>query len=319
MLEELMLSHNLLRTLPHTIGLLRRLRVLSVDENQLECLPEELCSCTALSILSVRGNRLQWLPSNMGHLAALRVINVVGNRLTHLPLSLLNLRQLAAIWVCDNQSQPLVPLQREMAPDSTLRLTCFMLPQVAALPAAASHSPSTPPPPSSARRIHFNQTTDSTSPSRLLRSPTPYAKQLRQMARSVRRDSFRQSPSDGVEIKMARVAPIPDRSAWMFGQHRNPTVLQVCETTQALEEMFLESQDLFLQISLPAGAAEDLELSAGEGGIFVEGATGAAEGMLRPRDKILDVDGVDFTKITLAQAKHVLDTSHPLSLMISRP
>lgn len=130
-LEELMVSHNDLFKLPTTIGLLRRLRFLTADENLLRILPNELCSCASLTILSVRGNKLTKIPVDIGRLTHLRVLNVVNNFLSNLPVTILNLSQLKALWISDNQSQPLMPLQNEFNKETqSYYLTCFLLPQM---------------------------------------------------------------------------------------------------------------------------------------------------------------------------------------------
>jgi Leucine-rich repeat (LRR) protein len=128
-LEELMLSHNDLIALPSPIGLLRRLKILTCDENLLHCLPDDITSCINLSVLSVRGNKLTKIPADIGHMANLKVLNIVNNFIHQLPVSILNLQKLGALWISDNQSEPLIPLQKEYQPDGNIGLTCFMLPQ----------------------------------------------------------------------------------------------------------------------------------------------------------------------------------------------
>lgn len=50
-------------------------------------------------------------------------------RLTHLPLSLTTLR-LKALWLSENQSQPLLTFQTDVDPDTGEKvLTCVLLPQ----------------------------------------------------------------------------------------------------------------------------------------------------------------------------------------------
>lgn len=207
-LEELMVSHNDLFRLPTSIGLLRKLRFLTADENLLRNLPGELCSCTALTILSVRGNKLTEIPPDIGHLVNLRVVNIVNNFITYLPVSVLNLQQLSALWISDNQSQPLMPLQKEYAgDDERVHLTCFMLPQVAntkvkpiidvedddddesprhlsAKQAAGRQEQMQAIVPK--RRICFASDPVAmidTTAGRLMRSPTPYPKELRVLAK----------------------------------------------------------------------------------------------------------------------------------------
>lgn len=56
-------------------------------------------------------------------------------------------------------------------------------------------------------------------------------------------------------------------------------------------------------------------------GIFINEVAqqSPAFGRIQSRDKVLDVDGVDFTKISLADAQTVLSNSGPIiNIMISR-
>lgn len=209
-LEEIMVSHNDLFKLPSTMGLLRQLRFLTADENLLRFLPNEICSCTNLTILSVRGNKLTKVPLDIGRLTHLRVINVVNNFLTQLPVTILNLRLLSALWISDNQSQPLMPLQKEFNENAqSYFLTCYLLPQVVPISDQASKGdddddlnnrlskkmqlhhdnvPSNANAIAGKRRICFASdpvqevmTIEQTG--RLMRSPTPYPKELRMMSK----------------------------------------------------------------------------------------------------------------------------------------
>ncbi|XP_030852809.1 uncharacterized protein LOC589701 isoform X2 [Strongylocentrotus purpuratus] len=129
-LEELILSANDLEELPPSIGLLRRLRHLNVDENMLQSVPAELGSCSGITLLSLRGNYLQVLPDEIGRIAKLTVVNLSNNRLQSLPYSFTKLKNLQALWLSENQSKPLIPLQSEFVDHIGTRvLTCFMFPQ----------------------------------------------------------------------------------------------------------------------------------------------------------------------------------------------
>ncbi|KAL3252398.1 hypothetical protein MRX96_017711 [Rhipicephalus microplus] len=162
-LEELIINSNEIDSLPSTIGLLRNLTILMADDNLLEDLPPEIGSCSKLRVLSLRDNRLFW-PSLGG---------------------------LHALWLSQNQTKPLVLLQSDMDRETGQRvLTCFLLPQEssAAHPdkpnAAVKENDGTP----SERRgtITFAFDTDVDRPGRLVRSPTPYPKELKARARHVR-------------------------------------------------------------------------------------------------------------------------------------
>ncbi|XP_065290037.1 uncharacterized protein Lap1 isoform X2 [Dermacentor albipictus] len=190
-LEELIINSNEIDSLPSTIGLLRNLSILMADDNLLEDLPPEIGSCSKLRVLSLRDNRLCNVPDELGHLSSLRVVNLSGNQLRHLPVSLAKLGGLHALWLSQNQTKPLVLLQSDIDRETGQRvLTCFLLPQEssAAHPdkpnAVVNESDAVP----SERRgtITFAFDTDVDRPGRLVRSPTPYPKELKARARHVR-------------------------------------------------------------------------------------------------------------------------------------
>ncbi|PAA61516.1 hypothetical protein BOX15_Mlig028317g1, partial [Macrostomum lignano] len=130
---DLNISSNLLACLPPTIGLLRQLQTLHADCNRLTELPSSIGSCSSLTILSLRANLLRFVPDEIGHLQELRVLNLSANRLDCLPISMLRLPDLQALWLSDNQTEPLPRLQPEdvLAGKAVLRvLTCYLLPQL---------------------------------------------------------------------------------------------------------------------------------------------------------------------------------------------
>ncbi|KAK7793995.1 hypothetical protein R5R35_003958 [Gryllus longicercus] len=191
-LEELILSQNDLESLPACIGLLRKLHVLNVDDNMLEELPPEIGSCTSLTILSAHSNKLQHVPAELGHLSNLRVINLSENQLQNLPVSILNLVHLTALWLSNNQSTPLTTLQQEID-KHTGQMVCtnFMLPQSTqecnpieghwVRQEVCANAPT-----KVKQHISFATDTDAEAPSRLMRAPTPYPKELRAMAKHAR-------------------------------------------------------------------------------------------------------------------------------------
>lgn len=124
---------NFLKALPPSIGLLRKLHTLMLDENMLSELPKEMGSCTQLSVLHVAKNRLLSIPSEIGHLSNLKVLSVAGNSLLNLPVSILNIPKLGAIWLSETQNKPILPLNKEIdAYTGQHVLTCFLLPQLLA-------------------------------------------------------------------------------------------------------------------------------------------------------------------------------------------
>uniref|UniRef100_A0A8D0E4J5 Leucine-rich repeat-containing protein 7 n=1 Tax=Salvator merianae TaxID=96440 RepID=A0A8D0E4J5_SALMN len=130
LLEEFDCSCNELESLPPTIGYLQNLRTLAVDENFLPELPREIGNCKNVTVMSLRSNKLEFLPDEIGQMQKLRVLNLSDNRLKNLPITFTKLKELAALWLSDNQSKALIPLQTEAHPETKQRvLTNYMFPQ----------------------------------------------------------------------------------------------------------------------------------------------------------------------------------------------
>lgn len=98
--------------MPASIGRLIKLNNLNVDRNALESIPSEIGNCIALGVLSLRDNKLKRLPSELGNCTKLHVLDVSGNQLQYLPYTLVNL-QLKAVWLSENQAQPLLTFQTD--------------------------------------------------------------------------------------------------------------------------------------------------------------------------------------------------------------
>ncbi|KAF7667985.1 hypothetical protein LDENG_00037590 [Lucifuga dentata] len=128
-LTELVLTENLLRSLPRSLGKLKKLTNLNVDRNRLGSVPKELGGCATLNVLSLRDNRLGKLPPELADATELHVLDVAGNRLQNLPFALTNLN-LKAMWLAENQSQPMLKFQTEDDEHTGEKvLTCYLLPQ----------------------------------------------------------------------------------------------------------------------------------------------------------------------------------------------
>nr|XP_033790933.1 protein scribble homolog isoform X4 [Geotrypetes seraphini] len=128
-LSELVLTENLLMALPKSLGKLTKLTNLNVDRNRLTLLPVEMGNCSNLNVLSLRDNRLTYLPAELADASELHVLDVAGNRLQYLPYTLTNLN-LKALWLAENQSQPMLKFQTEDDEKSGEKvLTCYLLPQ----------------------------------------------------------------------------------------------------------------------------------------------------------------------------------------------
>ncbi|MBN3283781.1 SCRIB protein, partial [Polyodon spathula] len=128
-LTELMLTENLLTILPRSVGKLKKLTNLNVDRNRLTALPLELGGCSSLNVLSLRDNQVTKLPAELANATELHVLDVAGNRLLNLPFALTNLN-LKAMWLAENQSQPMLKFQTEDDENTGEKvLTCYLLPQ----------------------------------------------------------------------------------------------------------------------------------------------------------------------------------------------
>ncbi|NXI35685.1 SCRIB protein, partial [Galbula dea] len=141
-LSELILTENMLTALPKSLGKLAKLTNLNVDRNRLTSLPAEIGGCANLNVLSLRDNRLALLPPELANTTELHVLDVAGNRLQNLPFALTNLN-LKALWLAENQSQPMLKFQTEDDEKTGEKvLTCYLLPQQ--------------PSPSLGKRLHQN-------------------------------------------------------------------------------------------------------------------------------------------------------------------
>ncbi|XP_040211010.1 protein scribble homolog isoform X16 [Rana temporaria] len=128
-LSEVILTENLLTYLPKSMGNLTKLTNLNVDRNRLTSLPSEIGGCSSLNMLCLRDNQLTSLPPELANATELHVLDVAGNRLLNLPFALTNLN-LKALWLAENQSQPMLKFQTEDDEKTGSKvLTCYLLPQ----------------------------------------------------------------------------------------------------------------------------------------------------------------------------------------------
>ncbi|KAM6230087.1 erbin isoform 4-T8 [Porphyrio hochstetteri] len=128
--EELDCSFNEIETLPSSVGQLFNIRTFAADHNFLTQLPAEIGNWKHVTVLFLHSNKLEFLPEEMGDMQKLKVINLSDNRLKNLPFTFTKLQQLTAMWLSDNQSKALIPLQKEVDPDTQKTvLTNYMFPQ----------------------------------------------------------------------------------------------------------------------------------------------------------------------------------------------
>ncbi|XP_052079753.1 erbin-like isoform X2 [Mytilus californianus] len=216
-LSELNVSANELEDLPASLGLLRNIRTLYADENYLTFVPSELGSCNGITVLSLRGNKLEYIPDEIGRIPRLRVLNLSDNRLKCLPFTFVKLKELQALWLSENQTRPLVPLQSDHDPDTGRKiLTCYLLPQEPNTDNGGDHGGDTDSFHPSMwdeererrQQIHFEFNDDVGDQGKLIRHPTPYPKELREKNRHAQNFAMRKRMvggsvtwSDGAENK----------------------------------------------------------------------------------------------------------------------
>ncbi|KAF2864201.1 hypothetical protein K470DRAFT_209135 [Piedraia hortae CBS 480.64] len=78
-LPKLFLYHNLLDSIPHTIGLMRNLVELDLSCNHLQTIPPEIGMLTNLRQLQLFSNQLRDLPYELGSLYQLEFLGILGN------------------------------------------------------------------------------------------------------------------------------------------------------------------------------------------------------------------------------------------------
>jgi Leucine-rich repeat (LRR) protein len=114
-LSDLILSDNLLSSLPSRIGDLSYLTRLYVDRNQLIILPPDLWDLVHLSELALSDNQLTSLPHEIGRLVNLSRLYLDRNPLTPLPSELWNLIRLSDLSLGDIQLTILPPEIQNLA------------------------------------------------------------------------------------------------------------------------------------------------------------------------------------------------------------
>ncbi|XP_037659426.1 LOW QUALITY PROTEIN: protein scribble homolog [Choloepus didactylus] len=291
-LSELILTENVLTALPRSLGKLTKLTNLNVDRNRLEVLPPEIGSCSALSVLSLRDNRLAALPPELAHTAELHVLDVAGNRLRSLPFALTHLN-LKALWLAENQAQPMLRFQTEEdAQTGEKVLTCYLLPQQPPPSLEDLDPPSSPSeswgdaPPSRVSVIQFleapvgdEDAAEAAAEKRgLQRRATPHPSELKVMRR-------------GMEERWGEAAasrPGPESPSPAEEEERRSTGSGLSEDSRPSASTASEAEpegpparaeELGQQEDTPAGPEEDLEEDYGEPTVHF------AEDTLLPREE----------------------------------
>lgn len=107
----LILSNNLLRRIPPSIGNLRKLRVLDLEENRLEQLPNEVGFLRELQRLIVQANQLTSIPRAIGHLSNLIYLSFGENNIAYIPEEIGTLENLESLYINDNPSLHNLPFE----------------------------------------------------------------------------------------------------------------------------------------------------------------------------------------------------------------
>ncbi|XP_012924831.1 protein scribble homolog isoform X7 [Heterocephalus glaber] len=294
-LSELILTENLLTALPRSLGKLTKLTNLNVDRNHLEVLPPEIGGCVALSVLSLRDNRLAVLPPELAHTAELHVLDVAGNRLRSLPFALTHLN-LKALWLAENQAQPMLRFQTEDdAQTGEKVLTCYLLPQQP-LPSledpGQQGSPSetwSDPPLSRVSVIQFleapegDEDTEETAAEKrgLQRRATPHPNELKVMKRGIE-----ERRSEAYSCKPGLSLPSPTEEEKRLSTESGLSEGSALSANTASEgEPEAEAQGLGQQEATPPGQEEDVEED------YDEPTVHFAEDTMLPREDVESEEG----------------------------
>lgn len=102
LLSELILSNNLLQTIPNSIGNIVSLRILDLHNNKLNTLPESIGNLINLISLDLENNSLITLPESLVNLPKLKTLDLTNNKLIKLPNQMTKLTSLKNLFVNDN-------------------------------------------------------------------------------------------------------------------------------------------------------------------------------------------------------------------------
>ncbi|WMV58100.1 hypothetical protein MTR67_051485 [Solanum verrucosum] len=103
----LILADNLIENLPVNLGLLKSLKVATLDGNQIRALPDELGQLVKLERLSVSSNLLMSLPETIGRLQNLVLLDISNNKLKFFPESIGSCFSLEELQANDNSIEEL--------------------------------------------------------------------------------------------------------------------------------------------------------------------------------------------------------------------
>ncbi|CAO3654779.1 unnamed protein product [Mucor fragilis] len=121
-LEELDVSYNQLRMLPHDLEL-QTLQVLNVCSNQLDFIPKSIARCFQLKSLNLSKNHLTSLPADLVNLRKLELLDISENLLCIMPAEILERMQSATLLITGNPlTRPGHCDQRQSSQDAYTRI-----------------------------------------------------------------------------------------------------------------------------------------------------------------------------------------------------
>ncbi|KAH8375946.1 hypothetical protein KR200_010445 [Drosophila serrata] len=228
-MQELILTENFLSELPASIGQMSKLSNLNVDRNALEYLPLEIGQCSNLGVLSLRDNKLKKLPPELGNCTVLHVLDVSGNQLLYLPYSLVNL-QLKAVWLSENQSQPLLTFQPDVDAETGEQvLSCYLLPQQEYQPITPARDLESDSEPFEEREpsrtvVKFSEDASQEKDTPFVRQNTPHPKDLKAKAQKLKVERSRHEEHANLvalpEENGTRIAEAPTETRTLENNHQ---------------------------------------------------------------------------------------------------
>ena len=99
----LYLDNNQLKSIPESIGNLKSLGILYLDNNKLESIPESIGNLKSLKWLYLDNNKLESIPESIGNLDSLKELRLDNNQLESIPKSIGNLKKLEHLSLVKNQ------------------------------------------------------------------------------------------------------------------------------------------------------------------------------------------------------------------------
>ncbi|XP_017079671.2 protein lap4 isoform X13 [Drosophila eugracilis] len=230
-MQELILTENFLSELPASIGQMTKLSNLNVDRNALEYLPLEIGQCANLGVLSLRDNKLKKLPPELGNCTVLHVLDVSGNQLLYLPYSLVNL-QLKAVWLSENQSQPLLTFQPDIDTETGEQvLSCYLLPQQEYQPITPARDLESDSEPFEEREpsrtvVKFSEEATQEKDTPFVRQNTPHPKDLKAKAQKLKVERSRNEEHANLvtlpEENGTKIAETPTEIRSIANNHQQP-------------------------------------------------------------------------------------------------